>query len=185
MAVRVPVAERTGLEAEGLNGRRRLAAGWLVQRFVACGVNPSEMKSQGVSPLAGSGDGDRWAMAIGTGRAFVIGSIGTAVAVAGWAALFELPALMLSFGALVLFALPPLLAVMVGAATARWGGRTIWAAIAGALGGWLAFTVFPHLWTLVVGRVDPDLYPYWLIAGTAGVLAYSAGCAAGWWLSTR
>ncbi len=144
------------------------------------------MRSQGIGPLTDSGDGDRWTTAVGAARAFVIGSVGTAVAVAGWVALVQLPALIESLGALVFFGLPPLLAAMVGAATARWGDRTMEAAIAGALGGWLTCAALPHALTLVGGRVDPVFYPYWLMAaGTAGLLAYGVGFAAGWWFSER
>lgn len=142
------------------------------------------MTVQGMDPVTGGGD--RWATAVGTGRAFVIGSIGTAVVVAGWAALSGVPGFMDHAGALMMFVVPPVLAGMVGAATARWGDPTIWALIAGALGGWLACAALPQLLTLAGGGIDPNAYTVWLIvAGSGGLLVYIAGFAAGWWISTR
>jgi hypothetical protein len=143
------------------------------------------MGSQGIGPHPGV-DGDRSATAIGAGRAFVIGALGTAVVMAASVALSRLPGVMDQVGALMIFAVPPLLAIMVGAAAARWGDRTLWAAIAGALGGWLACAALPYGLTLVGGRIDPVFYPYWLIAaGTVGLLAYVVGFSAGWWFSER
>lgn len=138
------------------------------------------MGSEGIAPPPATGHPGQRSTLVDLGRAVAIAFLGTAIGLGAWAALFGSTDLMGSQtgGWLMIFVAPPLLAAVIGMATARFGERTIRAAIAGALGGWLACALIPHLLTLVGGRVDPNAYAGWLIAASSiGVVSFAIGFA--------